>query len=60
LLIILALLFHILDKGSPPHSLCLDEVGWLAFSNDCKSYTSGSIATGRVFLARQVEAEEPE
>jgi hypothetical protein len=44
----------------PPHSLCLDVAGWLAFSNDFKNYTSGSIVTGRVFLASQVEAEEPE
>jgi len=53
------LIIHVLDKG-PPHPLCLDVVGWLAFSNDCKSYTSGSIAAGSVFLARHVEAEEPE
>jgi len=44
----------------PPHPLCLDVAGWLGFSSDFKSYTSGSIVTGRVFLASQVEAEEPE
>lgn len=44
----------------PPYPLCLHVAGWLAFFNDFKSYTSCSIITGRVFLARQVEAEEPE
>jgi hypothetical protein len=33
---------------------------WLACSNDFKKYTAGSIAAGRVFLARHGEAEEPE
>jgi len=32
----------------------------LEWSNEHESYAIGSIATGRVFLARQVKGDDPE
>jgi hypothetical protein len=46
--------------GIPPDGVYFDVVVGLAGSNDPDSYAGGSIATGRVTQAGQVERDDPE
>ena len=39
---------------------CIHKMRWLVGSSDPKNYTSGSVPTGRVSLARQIKGEKPD